>query len=589
MPNLDASFAFWPGTLLAFALEATLMAGVLLLLRTLFRRWMGPRLQSLLWLAFTLRLCLFWAPWPELHWPQRSVSTPVQTSQASQTTGSRPLATSAAPVILSHPVATSKAHALPIEQALLGLWTLGAAFFLFRLLWNHARLWRQVRTAPVVTDSAVMDVLEDCKALLKVHTPLVILRVRNLPSPALVGLVRPRLLMDEALLESLSEEELRHVLLHELIHLRRLDILWAWLSAWVQVAQWFNPVLWWAFRRMHQDRELACDAGVLAVLPAEEATAYGHTLLKTLECLRPPRLVPALAGLAEERSNLKRRILMIARFKSLSRSPLSWILGGLALACGTAVLVFGVGTGRPKPLPQPIVDKVDYPFVDDPALLGGWRTVDFVKEIADFRPDHPHMDPSGFWCKDIYFLPEGKLQRFRALSWTQGHILFHGGEKTDDAYVIKEVEGRTFLFMQWKSGDYTYYGMKPRYYVFERDPRVTGDQVARRDKVDFPFVDDPALQGTWKSVAIVKTPGKFNPKVEPSSAGVAFKEIAFKPQGETSLGFTWTKGLILHKADETAARYEIRKLKGKDYLFFEFKNGDYTFAGREPEWIVLTR
>ena len=33
-----------------------------------------------------------------------------------------------------------------------------------------------------------------------------------------------------------------------------------------------------------------------------------------------------------------------------------------------------------------IIDKIDYPFVNDPEVIGVWKSVDYVREIEDFNP-----------------------------------------------------------------------------------------------------------------------------------------------------------------------------------------------------------
>jgi bla regulator protein BlaR1 len=41
--------------------------------------------------------------------------------------------------------------------------------------------------------------------------------------------------------------------------------------------------------------------------------------------------------------------------------------------------------------------------------------------------------------------------------------------KTASHYTIKKIKGSEYLFMEWKSGDYTIRGMKPAYYVMRRE------------------------------------------------------------------------------------------------------------------------
>ena len=52
---------------------------------------------------------------------------------------------------------------------------------------------------------------------------------------------------------------------------------------------------------------------------------------------------------------------------------------------------------------------------------------------------------------------------------------------------------------------------------------------------------------------------------------------------------TWTKGYVLRKWNHTACAYEIRTIGGRDYLFMEWKSGDYLYGGAEPGYYVFAR
>jgi bla regulator protein BlaR1 len=115
-----------------------------------------------------------------------------------------------------------------------------------------------------------------------------------------------------------------------------------------------------------------------------------------------------------------------------------------------------------------IVDKIDYPFVNDKEVIGTWKTVDFVSEIEDFK------DPEKQWehgedrpyLKELVFLPSGKTtEDYR--TWTKG-LVFHSDDKTASKYTIKEIEGKTFMFFEWKRDSYTIGYMKPKYYVLKK-------------------------------------------------------------------------------------------------------------------------
>jgi Tol biopolymer transport system component len=102
----------------------------------------------------------------------------------------------------------------------------------------------------------------------------------------------------------------------------------------LQVLHWFNPLVWVAFYRMQSDRELACDALVLSYTHSGESKEYGRTIVSLLERFSRPQRLPSMAGILENKSQLKRRIKMIAKFKKTSRTRWTGaMLLLVALAC----------------------------------------------------------------------------------------------------------------------------------------------------------------------------------------------------------------------------------------------------------------
>jgi bla regulator protein BlaR1 len=212
------------------------------------------------------------------------------------------------------------------------IWLAGVVFMVGRILWESQRLaYAVVRQRPV-TDSAVLDLLEDCKAAMKLHTPVVVVETPHVSYPALHGFLRPRLLLPRGLLQALSPEELRYVFFHELGHLDRHDIATGWLMAALQAVHWFNPMVWFAFHRMRADRELAADEAALWHSKPRENHAYGETILKLLEGFAQPVPLPAMVGILEDQNQLRRRIRHIAQFGQVRQWPAISFLVFLVLA-----------------------------------------------------------------------------------------------------------------------------------------------------------------------------------------------------------------------------------------------------------------
>ena len=196
-----------------------------------------------------------------------------------------------------------------------GLWLVGLLLTLWIMITLAHRLTARVARRRLVTEPSVLELFEQCKQEMGVSTWLPLMVSPLVSGPTLLGFVRPRLLLPPWLLDHASRSDLRNILLHELAHVKRSDILTGWLFDIVLALHWFNPILWWARRRMTADRELACDARVLSILNPEERPGYGHALLDQFQRAAKPAWCPGLAGILEGKTRMERRIAMITQFK----------------------------------------------------------------------------------------------------------------------------------------------------------------------------------------------------------------------------------------------------------------------------------
>lgn len=125
---------------------------------------------------------------------------------------------------------------------------------------------------------------------------------------------------------------------------------------------------------------------------------------------------------------------------------------------------------------------------------------------------------------------------------------------------------------------------------FKNKVKNKDNKRVKIDKIDYPFVNDEKIIGTWKSVDFVKEIDAFTPNMKKFIGNLYLKEMIFKKDGKTFKSFwTWTKGIIIHHGDETASKYVIKEIDGEEYMFFEWKSGDYTYRGMEPKYYVLKK
>lgn len=255
------------------------------------------------------------------------------------------------------------------------------------------------------------------------------------------------------------------------------------------------------------------------------------------------------------------------------------------------------------------VDKIDYPFIDDANVIGKWKTVDFVKNIADFNQGK-RATTMELYLTELVFIKDGNmLGSFEngnlaktITTWTKGKII-NKQEKTASNYDIRNINGKTYLFIQWKSGDYIFRGMEPYYYVLEKvDSKDYSNYKVlkvKEDKVDYPFVSDIQMLGRWESIDFVDKIEHFKPdqkywldnlylvKLEVLNNGrikflTTYNEISNK-------SIRWTKGFIINENQKTASKCIIKKIDGNTYMFYEWKSGDYTYRGITPYYCVLKK
>ncbi|MBN1256355.1 MAG: DUF3887 domain-containing protein [Planctomycetes bacterium] len=318
-----------------YSLQVSMLAVMLLVVKGLLKKRLPARWHYFLWMLLLIRIFIPWAPQSSLSvfnfmppWKQSISITgfgqdgsnlPIPVDFATET--EQPVAVSTtAPIQAKATSFKAKMFSeslIPIKakEILPFIWFGGVIIMGLYVLAGNFRLWRIVKRERLFTNHKVLELLEDCKEEMRVQTVLGVVVTDKIKSPALFGFIRPRLLLPTGMVEALSPASLRHVLLHELAHLKRHDIGVGWLAAFCQALHWFNPLVWYSLYRMRSDREMACDELVLSTGKRNQPSEYGATIINLLEKFSCPRRLPGLAGILEEKSLLKRRIAMIMLFR----------------------------------------------------------------------------------------------------------------------------------------------------------------------------------------------------------------------------------------------------------------------------------
>ncbi|GEM_PF-6674030 len=374
--NLLGNIEYFTQWLAHTSWEAAWIVLAVLLARFCFRKSLPASWRYALWLLVVARLLLPGLPQMPLRtkgfamdrgvtpvWAERWVASALETDAITP-----PAALPVTPTQPAQP-AQAKPFSLSKQQGLALLWLLGATGFGAVALLQVRRFGQAVRRAPVCEDATVLACAQAAAEQMgipqKVRQRIRILETPHVSAPAMMGLLRPVVLLPEGLPQRFSPEELRMVFLHEFAHLRRKDLWLNPLLLGLQIAHWFNPVLWFAFRQMRRDRELACDALVLEQDRIGLKRLYGETLLRLLEDFSPRQsaILPSVS-MMESNRHLKERLTRI--MQATTGASHAWRLGlALFLALGITTLTRNAITSKntgeePQPAPpdNPLFDPL---------------------------------------------------------------------------------------------------------------------------------------------------------------------------------------------------------------------------------------
>src|SRR5262249_44302433 len=119
--------------------------------------------------------------------------------------------------------------------------------------------------------------------------------------PAVVGWLRPVILLPASTVTGLTPEQLEMILAHELAHIRRHDFLVNLLQAVVVTLLFYHPAVWWISRQVRIERENCCDDLAVAVCGTPLQYARALTRLEELRVGAPSLAVSARGGSLFER------------------------------------------------------------------------------------------------------------------------------------------------------------------------------------------------------------------------------------------------------------------------------------------------
>jgi beta-lactamase regulating signal transducer with metallopeptidase domain len=328
----------WGGHFLNFAWpmlwQSSLFIAIVFVLDFVLRRKIRASIRYALWLMVLVKLLLppslalptsvtWWLPTSPQP-PAKPQKTAFVVNYGDQSAFTFPLQSQPTPAPIQ-PTMSAAAWALAASGAVsAGL----LAWLLFR--------WRQInqKVRRATASEELIPILHEARRLTHLRPGIRLKLTDDSMSPAVCGLFRPVILLPQSLVDKLTAGQLRAVLLHEAIHLRRGDVWVNCAQALLQIFYWWHPLLWLANARIRRAREEAVDDAVMLAL-RDDAEIYAPTLLEVAKlAFNRPLASLGLVGILESRSALRQRIERLLNFNAPRRAGLTIvsILGILAFS-----------------------------------------------------------------------------------------------------------------------------------------------------------------------------------------------------------------------------------------------------------------
>lgn len=236
-------------------------------------------------------------------------------------------------------------------------------------------------------------------------------------------------------------------------------------------------------------------------------------------------------------------------------------------------------------------------FVNDAAVVGKWEIIDVVPELRNYSPNNKKCGYlESFWLKELYFLANGEGY-WTFYGWSSGRLFYMKSDEISAwKYEIKRIGGEELLLLYMNRGD----GLSQiGIYRKSDDIQRSARDIRIFDNVDLPYRLDEKAVGAWRAIGFcMDIIDGFLPQSGDSYSELFWRRLEISTGGdavmylgnnERSHNVEWTAGVIIDKTLVTASEYVIKESCGKEYLFVQWKSGDYIYGGRRPCYYVFER
>lgn len=306
-------------------LVITILLGLILSVKKIFKKHLTISSQYHLWYIFVCAAIIPFIPLKSI--PPASLLQRIQYlfyPEAASTLGSsvKPLDNAALPAQLgiSDFAASYDSSALSqLNSIFISIWIIGCLITTLYFAYHIIKIYSIRKSAYLISEENEPDLYRQyskCLNELRIRRKVSLYASCNISSPVSYGLLHPKVIIPQDMDILLSDEDVRFIFLHELLHYRHKDAALNYITCILQVIYWFNPFIWYGFRVLQKDREIACDNSVIHIVGKSQSTNYGYTLIRYAQRMPHNAFLSPLSRLGGEKKVMIQRIKEIASYKS---------------------------------------------------------------------------------------------------------------------------------------------------------------------------------------------------------------------------------------------------------------------------------
>ncbi len=157
--------------------------------------------------------------------------------------------------------------------------------------------------------------LEKCKEKLNVKRDIKLFKSSKIDSAILFGVINPKIIISDKL-DLNNEATLKHILTHELVHIKRLDYILKLIARITLIIHWFNPIIWLCYLLFEKDMEVSCDELAVGIIGIENKNDYANSIIN-MASVQHNFAYANILGFGE--LTIKSRVKNIAKYEKISK------------------------------------------------------------------------------------------------------------------------------------------------------------------------------------------------------------------------------------------------------------------------------